>query len=109
VIVTPVLILKQCHKWKSALVGLKHLLMKLVLIQNITFKKLFLKISIDDLEHRSARTLWSAFDYLACLMICLPQFWGLINQVPCLPIDLFLPTFAKTPLDYKVSGISISL
>jgi hypothetical protein len=105
-----VLISKQCHKWKSALVGLKHLLMRLVLIPNITFKKLFFKISIDDLEHLSVRTLWSAFDYLACLMICFPQFCCLINQVPCLPIDLFLPTFAKTPLAYiKVSGISISL
>jgi len=92
---------------EAALAGLKHLLMRLVLIQKITFKKLFLKISIDNLEHLSVRTLWSAFNHL---MICFPQFCCLINQVPCLPIDLFSPTFAKTPFDYiKISGISISL
>ncbi len=102
------LISTEWQKWKSALVGLEHLLMRLVLIQNITFKKLFFKISIDDLEHLSVRTLWSAFNYLTRLMICFPQFCCLINQVPCLPIDLFFPTFAKTPY-IKVSGTSISL
>jgi len=104
-----VLISTEWQKWESALVGLKHLLMRLVLIQNITFKKLFFKIRIDDLEHLSVRTLSSAFNYLTFLIICFPQFCCLINQVPCLLI-CFSQLLLKPPLTYiKVSGISISL
>ncbi len=104
------LISKQCHKYKSALAGLQHVLMRLVPSKILPSRNCFFKTSIDDLEHLRVRTLWSAFDYLTCLMICFPQFCCLINQVPCLPIDLFFPPFAKTPLDYiKVLGISISL